>query len=119
MTAFLADENVPAAAVALLRAAGFDVASVKESMPSAHDVDVIGLAVDAGRVLLTLDKDFGELAFRQRVAAIPGVVLFRPRLRSPEQIAAFMLLVLRQSFPWAGNFTVAEESRLRQTPLPN
>jgi hypothetical protein len=70
------------------------------------------------RVLLTFDKDFGELAFRLGLAATPGVILFRPRLRSPDYLVRFARAVLAQGHAWKGHFAVAEEDRLRLVPLP-
>jgi hypothetical protein len=69
-------------------------------------------------VLVTFDKDFGEKAFEQGKEAIAGVILLRPRLRSPEQVAQFTVTVLTQSFDWEGHFCVAQEGRLRIVPIP-
>lgn len=59
---FLADENFPAAAVAGLASAGHDVAWIRTAAPGAADGDVLARAVREERILLTFDKDFGELA---------------------------------------------------------
>ena len=74
---FLADENFPGAAVISLREAGHDVASIAADAPSSPDRDVLARASTDGRVLLTFDKDFGELAFRAHLPADCGVILFR------------------------------------------
>jgi len=79
---------------------------------------VVALAKQEARVLLTLDKDFGELVFRHGRAASPGVNLLRPRLRSPEVFSAFVVTVLSQPVDWSGHFTVAREGSLRVVPLP-
>lgn len=72
----LADENVDAPIVAALRSAGHCVDYVRELDPGIDDQAVLALA-NAGRaLLLTSDKDFGELVFRQRLIHA-GVVLFR------------------------------------------
>ena len=60
----LANENFPRIAVEALRARGHDVAWVRTDIPGASDQDVIHRAVAENRVLVTFDKDFGELAFR-------------------------------------------------------
>jgi len=64
MVAFLADECFSGRLVRALILAGFDVVRSAESHPSAPDVVVLQLAFDQGRVLLTEDNDFGELAVR-------------------------------------------------------
>lgn len=81
-SAFLADENIPGPVVAELRRVGFDVRWIAEERPGASDVDVAALATAAGRVLLTEDRDFGELAIRRQIA-VPGCVLIElPRFSS-------------------------------------
>ena len=63
---WIADECVSARLVKLLREAGHDVAYVAEMAAGASDTDLIGLARRENRLLLTDDKDFGELVFRRR-----------------------------------------------------
>jgi predicted nuclease of predicted toxin-antitoxin system len=118
MARLLANENVPAVVVAAMRADGHDVAWMQEAGPGSPDVQVLALALAEGRVLLTFDKDFGELAFRQGLAATPGVILLRPRLRSPDYLVRFTRAVLGLGHTWEGHFAVAEEGRLRLVPLP-
>ncbi len=86
-----------------------------------HDVTLMRGVVAAfveGRIVLTFDKDFGELAFRLGQRATPGVILLRPRLRSPDYLVRFTRAVLAQGHTWQGHFAVAEEGRLRLIPLP-
>jgi hypothetical protein len=118
MSQFLANENIIKQAVDLARQNGFDVAWVAEIAPGAEDDRVLQLALGEGRVLVTLDKDFGEMAFRQGKSAVCGILLLRPRLRDPVYVAGFMLSVLTQSIYWKGNFCVAREGRMRVVPLP-
>ena len=118
MAKLLADENVALDVVAALRADGHDVSSIKEVGPGSTDDVVLVRALAEDRVLLTFDKDFGELAFRLGQTATPGVILLRPRLRSPDYLVRFARAVLAQGHTWQGHFTVAEEGRLRIVPLP-
>lgn len=72
----LADESVDQPVVDRLRAEGHAVLSIAEMEPSISDEAVLTLANQRGAGLLTADKDFGELVFRQgRVSA--GVLLLR------------------------------------------
>jgi predicted nuclease of predicted toxin-antitoxin system len=73
---WLADECVAGSVVARLREAGHDVTYVAELAPSTTDPDVTALAHREGRLLLTEDKDFGELVFRWN-RPVPGLVLLR------------------------------------------
>lgn len=115
----LANENVASAVITALRADGRDVVWIQEVGRGSTDEAVLALAFAEDRVLLTFDKDFGELAFRLGRPAAPGVILLRPRLRSPDYLVRFAQAVLAQSHIWEGHFTVAEEGRLRIVPLPS
>jgi predicted nuclease of predicted toxin-antitoxin system len=118
MAKYLANENVPAEAVAAARQAGHDLAWIDEIMPGADDDAVLAHALAEGRVLVTFDKDFGEMAYRQGKQATHGVILMRPRLRSPDDLSRFLVTVLSQPIVWEGHFSVAREGRLRSVPLP-
>jgi predicted nuclease of predicted toxin-antitoxin system len=74
---FLADENFPGEAVMKLIAAGHDVVWIRREMPGATDTAVLARTVQDGRILLTFDKDFGELAWRAALPPSCGIVLFR------------------------------------------
>lgn len=69
-------------------------------------------------MLITFDKDFGELAFRRGRNVSCGVILLRPRLRSPDFLARFLVAVLTQQIDWEDHFAVAQESNIRVVPLP-
>jgi predicted nuclease of predicted toxin-antitoxin system len=73
---FLADESVDQPIVNRLRQDGHDVVAIAELQPSLLDDVVLSKANDASALLLTADKDFGELVFRQRQLTT-GVVLIR------------------------------------------
>ncbi|MEO5500171.1 MAG: DUF5615 family PIN-like protein [Ginsengibacter sp.] len=72
----LADEGVDKPIVNALRLAGFNVVYIMETNRGAEDSLILNLANDQKRVLLTQDKDFGELVFRLKQAHY-GVVLIR------------------------------------------
>ena len=118
MSKFLANENVPTEAVELARQNGLDLSWVTEIAPGADDEAVLALSLAEGRVLITFDKDFGDLAFYQGKQATCGVVLLRPRVRHPDYVAQFLLAVLTQPIAWEGHFSVAREGRMRVLPLP-
>ncbi|MBO9638489.1 MAG: DUF5615 family PIN-like protein [Siphonobacter aquaeclarae] len=70
------DEGVEARIVASLREEGFDVLYVAEFHRSISDRDVLGIAVERQGIILTKDKDFGELVFRDHFFHA-GIVLIR------------------------------------------
>jgi predicted nuclease of predicted toxin-antitoxin system len=59
----LADENFPLPTIEALRHAGYDVTWARTDHPGAKDIVLLELAESDGRVLVTLDKDFWQIAF--------------------------------------------------------
>ena len=114
----LANENVPGAAITALRNRGHDVAWVREVEPGAAESNVIVRATAENRLLVTFDKDFGELVFQMGERVPYGIVLFRVPTGLPTQVAETMVKVLESRSDWAGAFSVVGEVRLRMTPLP-
>jgi predicted nuclease of predicted toxin-antitoxin system len=113
----LANENVPAIAVEALRAQGHDVFWIRTDAPASLDEEVLARAEAEQRILLTFDKDFGELAFRAGLPASCGIVLFRIPMHSPERVAQIAIAALESRTDWAGHFSVVGERRIRMTPL--
>src|SRR3990172_9063501 len=110
---FLANENFPGDAVAALQGAGHDIVWVRTAAPGSKDEDVLAWAVREGRIILTFDKDFGELAWRLGLPASSGIVLFR--LPMPAAVGAGTVLAARiaERTDWAGHFAVIEPERIR------
>jgi len=72
----VADESVDQQIVERLRQDGHDVTYVAEMEPGISDETVLQRANEQEAMLLTVDKDFGELRFRQKLIH-HGVVLIR------------------------------------------
>ncbi len=83
-----ANENIEAEAVAFLRSSGHDVTYAAEIQPRASDEEVLERATVQGRILITSDKDFGELCFRRALPSC-GVILIRGRDLSAEDESDF------------------------------
>jgi len=90
---FLVDECTGKSVVVCLREAGHDAASVAEAMPHATDEDVLRRAVSERRIVVTNDKDFGELVYRSEWEH-GGVVLLRLRNEQAENRIRVMKAVL-------------------------
>lgn len=73
---WLVDECVDAGVAALLHGSGYDVVYMSDVEPRAADTEVMNRAHHENRLLLTEDKDFGDLVFRQ-ARPVPGIVLLR------------------------------------------
>jgi predicted nuclease of predicted toxin-antitoxin system len=114
----LANENFPGPAVAALRAAGHDVLWARTDLAGQSDEAILSRAQTEGRVVLTFDKDFGDLAFRWGLPAACGVILFRISMVSPEAVAQRAVAELAARTDWLGKFGVIEEHRVRIRPLP-
>jgi predicted nuclease of predicted toxin-antitoxin system len=77
------------------------------------DDDILQMAIDDDRVLITNDKDFGEKVFRQR-RSHRGVVLLRlTNERSTQKIAVLTRLLVQYADQLAGRFVVVSESQVR------
>ena len=87
-------------------------------MPGSSDAQVLERASAEGRLLLTFDKDFGELAFHAGLPSPCGILLFRVEPRDPVFIASFTVSVVESREDWAGHFGVVEMGRVRLAPLP-
>jgi predicted nuclease of predicted toxin-antitoxin system len=113
----LADENCPHVLVRQLRERGHDVVWVREVQPGAGDEDVVARATRETRVLLTFDKDFGEIAYRTGVAAPSGVILLRISTPGPDAVAEVVMETLDKYPGWEGAFSVIEDTRVRRRQL--
>jgi len=116
---FALDENVPRSLVAALRARGHDVLWASEAMPAAPDAALLARAQAERRIIVTFDKDFGDLAYRTLAPARCGVVLFRERPRSPRITVARVIEVVKMRADWTGWFASADAGRVRLRLLPH
>jgi len=114
---FLANENFPGAAVRALRAAGHDVSWIRTAAPGMPDQDVLAWAVREERILLTFDKDFGEVARRSALSATCGVVVFRMPMPTPGAVGERLAGLITARDDWAGHFSVIEPGRIRMRRL--
>ncbi len=73
---FVADVNIEKQIIDRLRVNGHDVVWIANIDCEMEDPDILRIANEDIRVLITNDKDFGELVFRQRLVS-SGVLLLR------------------------------------------
>ena len=115
---FLADESCDFVVVIALRNAGHDVLAVAEVARGAKDIDVMGLARQEARILVTEDKDFGQLVYAGGQGGV-GVVLVRfPSWARRQLAAAAVDLVARFAPRLPTSFAVLEPGRLRIGSTP-
>jgi predicted nuclease of predicted toxin-antitoxin system len=114
---FLADENVEQPIIDSSRSIGHDVAAVGEIAPGGRDEQVLQRANAESRILLTNDRDFGELVYREsRLSA--GILLLRFQAADGREKAARLADILPQiEKRLPGHFAVVTEERARLRPL--
>ena len=116
---WLADENVPAGVVGTLRADGHDVVCMTEVDPGATDLAVLERARRETRVLLTLDRDFGELVFLRGAASPPGLVFVRMVPPHAARLSAALRWLLHSADDRIeGRFVVLDADGARSRLLP-
>jgi predicted nuclease of predicted toxin-antitoxin system len=110
---FLADENMDAPIVERLRNDGHQIWYVAEMSSGIDDDTVLGLASKEDAILLTADKDFGELVFRlQRIST--GVVLLRlAGLLISAKVEIVSTMIQEHESELRGAFTVLSPKSLR------
>ncbi|MFZ1399423.1 MAG: DUF5615 family PIN-like protein [Candidatus Promineifilaceae bacterium] len=110
---FVADEGIDRPIVESLRQEGHTIWYIAEMSPSISDEEVLHLANEQQADLLTSDKDFGELVFRQGQAT-QGVVLLRLHGLSPQEKASLFLKSVQEHAPEFHNaFTVVTPTKIR------
>jgi len=114
----LANENLPLDVVEALRNAGYEVAWIRTDSPGIDDITILARAVAEERVLLTFDKDFGELAFQHGLPASCGIILLRITAASSQEAAEKITAALIGRTDWPGHFSVIDDRRIRMRPLP-
>lgn len=113
----VADEGVDQPIVAALRNAGFDVVYIAELAPGVSDQFVLQQADESGALLITADKDFGEMVFRQQQAS-HGVLLLRLSGLATESKVATVLDALEQhGGEMFTGFSVLSPGTLRIRPM--
>ncbi len=103
--------------MSILREAGVDVGWVRTDSPGVSDQRLIDRASREGRVLITFDKDFGELAVSIVPTAGFGIVLIRVAMDSSGIGSRMIAQALLARSDWEGCFSVLEVDRIRMKPL--
>jgi predicted nuclease of predicted toxin-antitoxin system len=114
----LADENTPRTVIEALRDYEYDVLWIKENHRGMADDEILRLSIPEKRIVLTFDKDFGELVYRLRIKNTHGVILVRI---ADNQISIQRILEILEIYKTEieGYFIVLEEQRIRRRKLPD
>lgn len=116
---FLADENIEREIVASIRDMGFQVTYISEEVTSLTDNEVLKIANRKKLIILTNDKDFGELTFQQKLTS-NGIILLRLDSEKVEiKINKLKLLLERFKDKLSGHFVVITENKVRFREITN
>ncbi len=113
MARFLLDESADFPLIKQLIEQGHDVKTVVRDFQAAiSDIEVLAIAVPENRIIITNDRDFGELVFRRGLAH-RGIILFRLGDESMEVKFARLSQILLFSESELRSFTVVTENVIR------
>jgi len=103
----LADENFPRPAIQALREAGHDVIWARTQYPGLKDATLLQHAEAEERILLTLDKDFWQIAVLSRSPIVrSGVVLFRVHQATPRNLGLLVRAFMAAPAEWTGHISI-------------
>ena len=110
---FIIDVGVGKKVEDFLYKSGYDVLSVREINPSMSDSKIIGIASKNNRIIITMDKDFGELVYNSGLKH-KGILLLRTENCSADKKIIILSEILRNySSELEENFCVFSKDRLR------
>ncbi len=117
MSGYIADENFPYPSFEFLLSNGIDIIHVGTQFPSIADYDVIEIAVKENRLLITLDRDHGELIFTGTIDPPRGVIYFRIPRYSPTYLGEVLLDMIAEGMEFEGFFTVVTRRGTRRRAI--
>lgn len=113
----LADENFPKPIVDGLRAGGHDVLWARTDCAAWKDSALLDLAESEARIVLTLDKDFCQIAVQRRTPLKQsGVVLFRVHPATPENLVPCVTAFVNASHSWTAHISIVTASGIQMVP---
>lgn len=110
---FIGDESTGNAVANELQRQGHDVLSIQLQAPGAVDNEILNKAVFEDRILITNDKDFGELVYRSGMPHA-GVILFRlHNERATNRVRMIKHVLQNYRKKLKNNFVVVSEGHVR------
>jgi len=111
----LANENFPYKSIYYLKAKGYDILSIGMDNPSVKDSEVMTIAINEERTILTFDRDYGELIFRHNYKPEKGVIYLRLVEYTPDQPGLIIEeITLNKEIDVTRALTVVDKNGLRQ-----
>lgn len=111
----LANENFPRPGILLLRSLGYNITSIGEDYAGVTDEFVMKIAETEGRVIITFDRDYGELIFKHGYMPQNGVVYLRLQEYQPDEPGAIVNRLFQEyAIETQRTFTVFDGVMIRQ-----
>ncbi|MBC8172886.1 MAG: DUF5615 family PIN-like protein [Chitinophagales bacterium] len=111
----LANENIPISTVHKLIELGYDIQSIGLHFSGISDEDVMRIAIEQERTIITFDKDYGELIYKKGYKPKAGVVYLRILNYTPQSPAHLLHEIFQKpEIHFENNFTVVSKNKIRQ-----
>lgn len=110
---FLIDLNVGEAVANALRQTGHDVLYVGDDNPRVSDIDMLRLAVQEQRIIITMDTDFGELVYHSGEPHAGVLLLRMPGAGAGAKVSTVEEIVNRYGSQLPHHFSVYRNGQLR------
>lgn len=115
MIKLLANENIPLGSIEILENAGYDIKSIGQDYFGILDEEVIKIAIEENRTVITFDRDYGELIFKKGFKPIAGVIYIRWNDFQPEEPGEYLIELFKTNdIDFQNKLTVISESSIRQ-----
>ncbi|WP_421895910.1 DUF5615 family PIN-like protein [Marinoscillum sp.] len=112
---FLANENIPVSSITYLKAQGFDITAIGIDNPSITDEQVMQIAIDENRTIITHDSDYGELIFKYGYKPHSGVIFIRFQPSEPLETAKIIEHITSNiDISFERTLTVIDSNSIRQ-----
>ena len=98
-----------------MRSKGFDITSIGTDNPSIKDNIVMGIAIKEERIILTFDRDYGELIFKHNHRPKKGVIYLRlDEYKAGEPGKIIEELINKKEYDFDNALTVLDKNGIRQ-----
>ena len=111
----LANENFPLTSVKILEKAGYDIIYAGLDFIGILDNEVIDIAIKEERIIITFDRDYGELIFKKGYRPKAGVIFLRWNGFLPDEPGKYLIeLFNTKEIKYNSRLTVITEKNIRQ-----
>ena len=111
----LANENFPYKSIYYLKEKGYDVLSIGMDNPSILDSEIMKIAIDEERMIMTFDRDYGELIFRHNYKPQQGVIYLRLDKYQPHEPGLIIEeIITNKEIDLTRTLTVIDKNGIRQ-----